>query len=57
MPGSEGLAPYAAHQALSVLEAHTITPADAKERAEVFRSLAVLSELAQLYMEATENDS
>jgi hypothetical protein len=45
--------PYIVHQALSVLEAHTITPADANERAEVLRSFAVLDELARLYREAT----
>jgi len=45
--------PNAAHQALSVLEAHTITPADARQRAEVLRSFAVLDELARLYREAT----
>lgn len=50
MPRSE---PYAAHRALRVLEAHTITPADANQRAEVLRSFAVLNELARLYREVT----
>ena len=50
MPGSE---PYAAHRALRILESHTITPADARQRAEVLRSFAVLDELARLYREAT----
>jgi len=39
--------PYIASQALSVLESHTITPADANERAEVLRSFAVLAELVR----------
>lgn len=54
MPRSE---PYAAHHALSVLEAHTVTPADAKQRAEVLRSFAVLHELARLHSEATRGAS
>jgi len=49
--------PNAAHQALSVLESHTITPADARERAEVLRSFAVLGKLARLYREATRGAS
>ena len=45
--------PLTASQALRVLETHTITPADANERAKVLRSFAVLDELARLYREAT----
>lgn len=52
MPGSE---PYAAHRALRILEAHTIAPADARQRAEVLRSFAVLDELARLYREAVHD--
>lgn len=46
--------PYAAHQALTVIATHTVTPADEKERAAVIRSFRVLSELARLYREATQ---
>ncbi|MGA5434810.1 hypothetical protein ACPCIZ_22800 [Streptomyces cellulosae] len=44
--------PYVADQALAVLETHTTTPADERERAEVLRAFAVLAELARLYKEA-----
>lgn len=49
--------PYTAHRALSVLQSHTVTPADERERTEVLRSFAVLEALARLHLEATRGAS
>lgn len=46
--------PYAAHHALSVLEARTTVPTDEKERIAVLRSFRTLAKIATLYREATE---
>lgn len=46
--------PYAAHHALSVLEARTTVPSDEKERIAVLRSFRTLAKIATLYREATE---